>query len=152
MSADTIAAETSWFGGDSRSHLGAILGIFAVIGLGMGITVFLIGQEAGGVAQVSIGGLMLWLLPFIGPALAAVLGALSGATNAAGARDTVLTPAVGALVGYVLMFALIMPFMMAQPTQGAMPPEQLAMFSMRSLPGTVLAGAVGAYLGVRFEP
>lgn len=151
MSVENIGGEAALFDGDSRGHLKAILVLFAVIGLGMGVTVFLIGQEAGGVAQVSIGGLMLWLLPFIGPTLAAFIGVLSGATNSAGPRGTVLTPAIGALVGYVLMFMFIMPFMMAQPTKGAMPPEQLAMFSMRSLPGTVIAGAVGGYIGTEFE-
>lgn len=151
MSVENIMENREVLGGNSRGHVKAIVAIFASIGLGMGITVFLIGQEAGGVAQMTIGGLMLWLLPFIGPALAAILGALSGATNPAGVRGTVLAPAVGALVGYILMFMLIMPFLMAQPTQGALPPEQLAMFSMRSLPGTVLAGAIGAYVGAEFE-
>lgn len=152
MGVENLAADVSLLDGDSRGHLAAIVGIFASIGLGMGITVFFVGQEAGGPAGVSLGGLMLWLLPYIGPALAAILGALSGATTSAGTRSTVLAPVIGALVGYVVMFAFIMPFMMAQPTGSAMPPMQVAGISMRSLPGTAIAAAVGGYLGVRFQP
>lgn len=152
MSVETVSAEHSFLAGDARSHLGGIIGVYAAIGLGTGLTVLLVGNVANsGLAGVSLGGLMLWLLPYIGPALAGVLGTISGATTRAPMRSAVLTVAIAAVLGYILMFMLIMPFMMVQPTESAAPPMDVATISMTSTPGAAVAGAVSAYLGTRFE-
>lgn len=139
------------FDSTRKTGLVAMILVYVGFGLAAGISVFLIGLRAGPRAQNSIAGLMLWFFPYIGPVLGTVVGAFVSARMDASFARTVETTAVGAVLGWILMFFFTMPFIMAQPTKGALPPSALAKMAFRSIVGIAIAGGIGGYLGMTYR-
>lgn len=145
MSTETATREENVRLGVSTQHFGRIVGVLAAIGIGFGLTGFLIGHaQMGQVSGWMIGMMMLGLIPFGGVLVVGILGVNVG-RSVDDALTAALTVGTAGAVGHLLLIFLAVPFVMFQPIQ---PP--IGDFVMMELwvRGTLVTALVGVIVGI----
>lgn len=131
--------------GVSVRPFGRIVGAFAAMGLGLGVTAYLIGTSGyGQIARQMLGGLMLTIVPFAGVVGIAILGVTEIRRTETG-FTAALTGGLAGLVGHLLVFMLAMPLVMLQPHD---PPIPRILMMELWLYGTLGAALVGVIVGI----
>lgn len=140
----TVTSDESHLSDPLTTQLKLTIGTFASIGLVLGLTVFWIGQQQGGLALTALGQLLTGIIPFGGPIVATLLGLIVELEDTPSPDRPLATMFVAGALGYVVMFGVIMLFMMVQPTQSTSMPRMLVATSL--LKAAIPAG-IGAALG-----
>lgn len=138
------------FESSALTNLAFIVVTFAAIGLASGVNVMLIGERAGMLAGLSVGGLVVWFFPYIGPVIGGLLALVANARVDTSVGQSVVVSAVGAALGFAVMVGITIPFIMVQASQTTVGLNVMITVSLKSMLGAGLAGAVGGYVGVPY--
>lgn len=138
------------FESSALTNLSFIVATFAAIGLASGVNVLLIGERAGMLAGLSVGGLLMWFFPYIGSVIGGILALLASARVDLPVGKSVAVSVVGAAVGFAVMVGITIPFVMAQPSQSGIGLDVMLGVSVKSTLGAAIAGGIGGYVGVPY--
>jgi len=146
---------------DILREFGSVVGLFVVVGLGLGLAGSLVvsrltlGDLGGGAGSTVVGGLVFFqavsVVYFTGPAVGAVGGVLAGLRS----EDTAvgaLAGGAGSLVGFYLMIAvavLVMAVALSDGASGLSPGDNVTLIAASGVPAALVGGVTGAVAGVR---
>lgn len=149
MSTQTETTERTVRFGVSVRPFARIVVALAAVGLGFGLTGFLIGHaESGQVSGWMIGMMMLGLIPYGGLFVVAILGS-SVSREVDDVTTAALTVAAAGIVGHFALMMLSVPFVMFQPIQPPIGDFVMMELWLRGTLATALVGALVGTVGAR---
>lgn len=146
---------------DILRELGSVVGLFVVVGVGLGLAGYLVvsrltlGDVGGGAGPAMVSGLVFFqavsVVYFAGPAVGAVGGVLAGLRS----EDTavgVVAGGAGSLVGFYLMVAasvLVMTVALSDGASGLSPGDNVTLIAASGVPAALVGAVTGGVAGIR---
>ncbi len=151
MEAETAATEESVRLGISREPFTLLVGMFAAMGVSLGVAGFLIGYSGHGqLARQPLMNLMLGIVPFIGIIGVSLVGPVI-ARDIKSVSTATVTVALGGALGHLLVFGFVFGFLFVLPWNPDMNELDVIDVMFRGTAGTVIAGGLVGALTARIH-